>query len=264
MRALFLIALFFCINSQAREKLVITGSSTVAPVISDLAKLYESTHDDVRIDVQTGGSSRGIQDARRGSANIGMVSRSLKEKEGDLNGFVVAKDGLAVIVHKSNRVGELSSDQIQKIYSGTIKNWKEVGGADKPIVVVNKAEGRSTLELFLKFFRIKNSDIKASIVIGDNEQGIKTVSRNPYSIAYVSVGAAEYNASVGVPLKLLKFKGVEASVKNVANGSYPLMRNLTLVTKMKPMGLAKNFIDFVLSKQSGSVIREHYFVPSAK
>lgn len=248
----------------AREQIVITGSSTIAPVISDLAKMYESKHNKARIDVQTGGSSRGILDARKGLAQIGMVSRALKKSEADLHHFTLGKDGLAIIVHKSNPIGELTEDQIRKIYEKKITNWKTINGKDKKIVVVNKAEGRSTLELFLKFFKLKNSKIKPDIIIGDNEQGIKTVSKNPNAISYVSIGAAEYNASVGAPLKLLKFKGVEAKVQNVENGTYPLMRELNLVTKKPPKGLANKFIKYVLSKEATETIKDHYFVPINK
>ncbi|GAB4416309.1 MAG: phosphate ABC transporter substrate-binding protein [Bacteriovoracaceae bacterium] len=261
MRFLLAILIIWGFTAHAGEKIVITGSSTIAPVISDLAKIYEGKHSKVRIDVQTGGSSRGILDARKGLAQIGMVSRALKKNENDLKHFTLAKDGLAIIVHNSNPVTELTEDQIKQIYFKKITNWKTVNGEDKKIVVVNKAEGRSTLELFLKFFKLKNSQIEPDIIIGDNEQGIKTVSKNPNAIAYVSIGAAEYNASVGVPLKLLKFKGVEAKVQNVENGTYPLMRELNLVIREAPKGLAEKFIKYVLSKEASQTIKDHYFVP---
>lgn len=264
MRFLLAILIIWGFTANAGEKVIITGSSTIAPVISDLAKIYEGKHSKVRIDVQTGGSSRGILDARKGLAQIGMVSRALKKNENDLKHFTLAKDGLAIIVHKSNPVTELTEDQIKQIYVKKITNWKTVNGEDKKIVVVNKAEGRSTLELFLKFFKLKNSQIKPDIIIGDNEQGIKTVSKNPNAIAYVSIGAAEYNASVGVPLKLLKFKGVEAKVQNVENGTYPLVRELNLVTKEVPNGLVDKFIKYVLSKEASQTIKDYYFVPINK
>ncbi len=264
MRFILAILITWGFTAYAGEKVIITGSSTIAPVISDLAKIYEGKHSKVRIDVQTGGSSRGILDARKGLAQIGMVSRALKKNENDLKHFTLAKDGLAIIVHKSNPVTELTEDQIKQIYVKKITNWKTVNGEDKKIVVVNKAEGRSTLELFLKFFKLKNSQIKPDIIIGDNEQGIKTVSKNPNAIAYVSIGAAEYNASVGVPLKLLKFKGVDAKVQNVENGTYPLMRELNLVTREVPKGLADKFIKYVLSKEASQTIKDHYFVPINK
>ena len=261
MRFVLIFLLSFEFAAYGSDKIAITGSSTIAPVIGDLAKIFESRHRGTRIDVQTGGSSRGILDARKGLAQIGMVSRALKVSESDLKHYTLAKDGLAIIGHKSNPIEELTEEQIRNIYTEKISNWKLVGGSDKEIVVVNKAEGRSTLELFLKFFKLKNSEIKPDIIIGDNEQGIKTVSKNPNAIAYVSIGAAEYNASVGVPLKLLKFQGVAAQVKNVENGKYPLMRELNLVTKGTPQGLADKFIKFVQSKESYKTIKEHYFVP---
>lgn len=264
MKHFFLTVLFMLITSgvaHSKDKLIITGSSTVAPVISDLAKIYESMHEDVRIDVQTGGSSRGILDARKGISQIGMVSRSLNKDENDLTHFTLAKDGLAIIVHKSNPIAELTEDQVREIYTGKISNWKVFGGSDREIVIVNKAEGRSTLELFLGFFNLKNSEIEADVIIGDNEQGIKTVSKSPNAIGYVSVGAAEYNVSAGGALKLLKIRGIEATVNNVETGKYPLMRELNIVTKGVPTEVSRKFIEFVLSKEAHATIREHYFVP---
>lgn len=134
--------------SNLKGKLILTGSSTLAPLVSEIGKRFESLNPGVRIDVQTGGSSRGIVDARQGMSNIGMVSRSLKQKESDLNSFTIAKDGICVILHKSNSIKSLTDEEIKKIYTGVIKNWNEVGGEDSLITVVNKAEGRSTLELF--------------------------------------------------------------------------------------------------------------------
>lgn len=247
-------------SAEAKERIIITGSSTVAPVLSDLARLYEKTHPDIRIDVQSGGSSRGIADVRNNIAAVGMVSRALKEKESDLTPYTFARDGLSIILNAKNPVTKLTKQQIQDIYLGKISNWKELGGKDAKIVIVNKAEGRSTLELFLKFFALKNSEIKASIIIGDNEQGIKTVSKNPNAIGYVSVGAAEYNRSVGVPIKLLPYEGVSASVENVRNGSYSLLRDLNLVTSGPVLEPTKKFIAFVKSRSAKTTIKEHFFV----
>lgn len=261
---ILILSLLFCSQVYAVEKLVLTGSSTIAPVLSDIAKSFEKKNSNFRIDVQTGGSSRGVNDARKKLNDIGMVSRKLKDSEKDLSVYTIAKDGIALITHSENSISSLTETQVKQIYRGRIKNWKEVGGQDAAIVVVNKAEGRSTLELFLKFFKLKNSEINASVVIGDNEQGIKAVARNPNAIAYVSIGTAEFNQSVGTPIRLLDFKGVKASVKNVENGSYPISRELNLVTKDKPKSTAKLFIDYVLSKDASSIIREHYFVPVLK
>lgn len=194
-------------TDQLSGKLVITGASTLAPLISEIGKRFESLHPKVRVDVQTGGSSRGVADARQGLADIGMVSRAMKDEEKDLYAFPVARDGVGIILHKDNPVQALTDEQVVAIYTGKIINWKDVGGKDAPIAVVNKAEGRSTLEVFLHYFRLKNTDVKAQVVIGDNEQGVKTVAGNRNAIGYVSIGTAEYDESQGVPIKLLPTGG---------------------------------------------------------
>ncbi len=261
---LILMLLTASVALAVEQKLVLTGSSTLAPLATEIGKRFERQNPGVRVDVQSGGSSRGITDARSGLADIGLVSRALKEEEKDLKSFTVARDGIGMIVHKSNPVRELSDRQIIDIYTGKITNWRAVGGPDQPITVVNKAEGRSTLELFLHHFRLKNSDIKAQVVIGENQQGIKTVAGNRNAIGYVSIGTAEYEASQGVPIKLLPMAGVAASVENVRNGSFPLARPLNLVTKAEPQGLARRFIDFSRSESVHDLVEAQYFVPLAR
>ena len=249
---------------QPSGKLVLTGSSSVAPLVAEIGKRFEAKYPGTRVDVQSGGSARGLNDARQGLADIGMVSRALKKDEQDLHGYAIARDGITVIVHGTNPVTNLSDAQVMAIYTGKITDWREVGGNHAPITVVNKAEGRSTLELFLHYFKLKSPDIKAHVVIGDNEQGIKTVAGNPDAIGYVSVGAAEYNATHGVPLKLLPVSGVAATTDNIRNGSFPLSRLLTLVTKTPPQGLAKDFIAFARSKEVHDIVTKLGFVPLAE
>jgi phosphate transport system substrate-binding protein len=243
-------------------KLTLTGSSTIAPLVMEIGKRFERKHPGVRIDVQTGGSSRGVADAQKGLADIGLASRELKDDEkSTLKGFAIARDGVCVILNKSNPVNALSDEQVVSIYTGKATNWQDVGGSDKPITVVNKAEGRSTLELFAHYYKLKNPDIKASVIIGDNEQGIKTVAGNPDAIGYVSIGSAEYAATHGVAVKLLPMKGVAASIVNVRSGAFPLARPLNLVTKGEPAGLAKAFIDYCRLPEHHDIVKEQYFVP---
>jgi len=244
-------------------KLVITGASTLAPLIAEIGKRFESFHPAVRIDVQTGGSSRGVSDARQGLADIGMVSRSMKDDERDLAAFPVARDGVCIILHEENPVRALTDEQIVAIYTGKITNWNAVGWTDAPITVVTKAEGRSTLEVFLRYFTLKNVDVKAHVVIGDNEQGVKTVAGNRNAIGYVSIGTAEYDAAHGVPIQLLPIKGIAASTENVRKGIFPLSRSLHLVTRTALSGLAKAFIEYAQSKAVHDLINQQYFVPLA-
>ena len=248
---------------QLTGKLVITGASTLAPLIAEIGKRFESLHPTVRIDVQSGGSSRGVADARQGLADIGMVSRAMKEDERDLSAFPVARDGVCPILHRENPVQALTDEQVVAIYTGKITNWNAVGGNDAPITVVNKAEGRSTLEVFLHYFKLRNVDVKAQVVIGDNEQGVKTVAGNRNAIGYVSIGTAEYDETHGVPIKLLPIGGVAASTESVRKGVFPLSRPLHLVTRTAPPGLAKAFIEYAQSKAVHDLIRQQYFVPLA-
>lgn len=247
--------------SAASQRLVLTGSSTVAPLVGEMARRFESLNPGVRIDVQTGGSSRGINDVRNGVAGIGMVSRSLKQNEQDLHAFAIALDGISLIVHTNNSVVTLSQQQIVDIYTGKITNWKAVGGQDARITVVNKAEGRSTLELFLSYLQLRNSQIKPHVIIGDNPQGIKTIAGNPHAIGYVSIGAAEYEAERGVSIKLLPLNGMDASVANVRSGDFPLSRPLNLITRGPPASLSQRFVEFARSEQVHDLVEAQYFVP---
>ncbi len=245
------------------KKIVLTGSSTVAPLAAEIGKRFEKLNPGIRVDVQSGGSSRGITDARSGVADIGMASRPLKVEENDLFHFSIATDGVGIIVHQKNPIKKLSDEQIKAIFTGKISNWKEVGGEDKKITVVNKAEGRSTLELFLHYFQLKNTEIRAHVVIGDNQQGIKTVAGNPGAIGYVSIGTAEYEEAHKTPIRLMPMAEIAASTANVRDGRFPLSRPLNFVTKAKPVGVVKQFIEFAQSKAVDDLVQEQYFVPLA-
>jgi len=254
--------LLFGCGQSSTEKLTLTGSSTVAPLVAELGRAFEKRYNNVRVDVQSGGSSRGIADTRAGLASIGMVSRGLKPTETDLRVHTIAYDGITPIINKQNPVKTLSDEQLIGIYQGQIKNWQQVGGPQKPITVVNKAEGRSTLELFLTYFKLNNRMIKADIIIGDNQQGIKTVAGNQWAIGYVSVGSAEYERQHGSEIKLLGVGGVIASTESVKKQLYPLSRPLNLVTLKKPQGTSKAFIEFAQSAQAMAIIEQHYFIPA--
>jgi phosphate transport system substrate-binding protein len=247
-------------------RLTLSGASTAAPLVNEMARRYESRHPGVRIDVQTGGSSRGVADVRRGTVDIGMVSRPLGADESDLAAHRIAMDGVALIVHRDNGVSELTRQQIVDIYTGRIDNWSAVGRSSAPaaITVVNKADGRSTLELFLAHFKLKREDVRADVVIGENLHGIRTVAGDPNAIGYVSIGTAEFERSNGVPIKLLPLDGIEASTTNVLNGTFPLSRPLNLVTMGKRSPLVDAFIALATSRDVNDLVKAQFFVPIAE
>ncbi len=252
----------FAAAAHAGDRIVVTGSSTIAPLMAEIGKRYEKLHPGLRIDVQSGGSTRGVTDVRAGLSDIGMVSRAMTAGESDLLAYEIARDGVAIILHRDNPLTELSNRQIVDIYTGRATDWADVGGKPGKITVVNKAEGRSTLELFLAHFGLGVRDIVAHVVIGDNQQGIKTVSANPGAIGYVSIGTAEFEASVGTPVKLLGLEGVPASVANVKNGTYPLSRPLNLVVRPADRERLEPVTSFARSADVDDIVADQFFVPS--
>jgi len=245
----------------AGNRLTLTGSSTVAPLAAEIGKRFEELHHGIRIDVQTGGSSRGVRDARTGLADIGMVSRSLYDNEGDLKAYTIALDGVAMVLHKSNPVQALTTQQIVDIYTGKIRDWSAVGPGKGTIVVEHKAEGRSTLELFLDHFKIRAQDVRADAVVGDNQEAIKVIAGNPMAIGYVSIGAALFEAENGTPVKPLPLDGIEPTLDAVVSRRFPIARELNLVMKGEPQGLAKEFLAFAQSEAVDDLVKDLSYVP---
>jgi len=250
-------------SESKQQKLTITGASTIAPLVSELGKRFEQKHPGTRIDVHTGGSARGLADARQQLSDIGMVSKALsKEEQKGMRVFLIGRDGISVIVHADNPLDKITNNQVAAVYTGKIKNWQDLGGKDTTITTVHKAEGRSTLKLFLKHFDVENKAVKADIVIGDDQQGIKTVAGNPNAIGYVSIGSAQQDINQGVKVKLVSLDGVAATNATVEDGSFPLLRQLNLVTKGEPTNLTKEFIDFARAEENHDILRKENFVPT--
>ena len=272
--ALWMLGALLCLSGCNREtdqkteakavRVSVVGASTIAPLISELAKAYEREHPGIRIEVQAGGSARGIMDVRSGTAVLGMVSRELKPEERDLQHALIAKDGIGMIVNKSNPITGLTKEQVVGIYTGRITNWKDVGGDDSPITVVSKAEGRSTLEIFSGFFGIPYKDIRAHVIIGDNQQGIQTVAGSPAAVGYVSIGSAEYEADQGAAIRLIPLGDQIPSTAAVASGEYAISRDLNLVYKAPLTEPVQDFLAFARSNEAATFVTRMYFIPVTK
>ncbi|PAV26118.1 ABC transporter substrate-binding protein [Tamilnaduibacter salinus] len=244
------------------QSVSLSGSSTVAPLAQALGSAFEARHQGIEVDVQAGGSSRGINDAVTELVDIGMASRALRPDDPPLNSYTIAHDGITLITHRDNPVTSLSTEAVQRIYRGETTNWQELGGPDRPIVVVHKAEGRSTLELFLEHFKLNNRQVEPDVVIGGNHQGIKTVAGNRGAIGYVSIGTAQYEADQGAAIRLLPMGGITPTFENVAEGRFPLTRPLNLLVKGTPQEWEKAFIDFARSAEARDHVLSHFFVPA--
>ena len=245
------------------EKLSLSGSSTLAPLASEIAKLIEEDNPQMRIDVQTGGSSRGIADVRRGLVDIGMSSRKLHpQEEAGVNSHVVAFDGIAFVVHRDNPVSNLTQKEARAIYSGEITNWKQLSGHDASITVIDRAKGRSEKDLITDFLDLPAAKTKMNLVAGENQQCVKLVSGNKNAIVYLSIGTAEYESKNSGLLKLLSLDGIEASSQTVKEKTYPLRRPLLLISKEKQKKSSKTFLKLALSPKVNNLIEKFSFVPT--
>jgi phosphate transport system substrate-binding protein len=251
------------------QNLVLTGSAGMTPLLREMGKRFEESHPDVHVDVQARGSTSGAADARQGLADIGMVARNLKPDETMLHATPIARDGVCFLVHRSNPVASLRDDQIVSMYTGSVSNWKQVGGPDRPITLVQLAEGQvqgqgpALLELFLDHFKLKSTQIRADAIVQNSEQGIQAVAERPGAIGYVSCSRAE-GVGENVPIRVLSAGGITPTTEHVRDGTYPLSRPLNLVTRDEPKGLAKEFIDFARSNAAVDLIEKHHYVPLEK
>lgn len=230
-------------GAKASGRVTVAGSSTLLPIIQAASEEYVKGHKEVKIDVQGGGSSVGIESAINGTAAIGMSSREPTEEEMG-KGLVktpVAVDAIAIIVNRDNPVDALTSEQARKIFSGKISNWRAVGGKDEEIILINRDEASGTREAFAKLLMGDNDFLKKAIIQPGSGQVRSVVGGTPGGIGYLSRGYVDKE------VKVVALDGVKPSIATIKKGSYSLSRTLYLVTKGKPRGLAKEFIGFVLT-----------------
>ncbi|MCX5779289.1 MAG: phosphate ABC transporter substrate-binding protein [Firmicutes bacterium] len=230
--------------------LTIAGSTSVQPFSDVLAEQLMKDNPGLKINVQGGGSSVGVTSALSGAAGLGSISRALTadEKAQGLVDTTIALDGIAVIVHPSNPIKALTSDQVMNIYLGNIKNWKDVGGSDAPITLVSREAGSGTLDAFTTLVMQKKEALPTAIVQNSTGAVATTVAGDKNAIGYVSL------SSVKPTVKALDINGVAATEPNVKNGTYKIQRPFIYITKGAPTGLAQSFLDFVLSPAGQKII----------
>jgi len=241
-----------------QEKISIAGSTSVQPVAEKLAQKYMETHPDVKINVQGGGSSVGIKSAQDGTADIGTSSKELNadEKKG-LNEYLIGKDGIVIAVNTKNSVSDLTEDQVKDIFSGKIKNWKEVGGVNAPINVLTREDGSGTRKAFEEIVMGKDTKIKSDAIVQSSTEAVKqAVAQDPNAIGYISL------AHMSSDVKALKIGGITPSEQTVSDGSYKIQRPFLFLTKGEPKGVIKEFIDWVLGPEGQAIVKEEKVVPA--
>ena len=256
--SLVFILLFTGACQRSRAGITVAGSTSIEPFAELLAEEYMSRNPASHIYVQGGGSTTGIEAAMTHAANIGMSSRSLLPKEQTLSALMIAKDAITIIVNPNNPIDDLSMDQVRSVFSGKVRNWKELGGLPRPIVLVNREEGSGTRESFQKFVMEKEEISLDSLVQNTNGAIRQVVSNDPNAIGYLSLGL------VNDQVKALKISGVEPDVANSESGKYALVRPFLFVLDGEPTGEAKAFLDFVLSPTAQKLLAKEGLVPVAK
>jgi len=247
--------------TQSSKQTVSTdGSTSMEKVIGYLSESYMADHDNVTVTYNPTGSGSGIQAVAEGRCDIGLASRNLKADEKEtLNETVVAVDGIAVIVNNENTAEDLTVEQIAAIYKGEITNWKELGGADAPIVLIGREAASGTRDGFEAITDTKDL-CKYAQELTSTGDVVQTVSANPNAIGYASL------ASVGDTVKALKVEGVAPAEETIQNGEYKIQRDFIFVTrKDKPLSkAAQDFFDYAVSGRADDLIVKAGAVPVKK
>lgn len=234
--------------------ITIAGSTTVQPLAEKLAGVFEEDNPDASILVQGGGSSVGVTAAADGTVDIGAASRELKESEPALVKHLLARDGVAIVVHPSNEVTGLTTEQVRDIFAGVITNWNEVGGTDKSITVIAREEASGTRAAFEELV-MEDELITAEAILQISNGSLRmAVSTTPASIGFLSFGYLDSS------VEALAIDGVEATAENAKDGSYPVVRPLYLLTKEEPEGLTKDFIDFCLGEDGQEIVSQEGYI----
>lgn len=234
------------------------GSTSMEKVIGSLKETFEAENKEITVTYNPTGSGTGITAVAEGRCDIGLSSRDLKDEETakGLEGTVIAYDGIALIVNPENTVDDLTIEEIAKIYTGEITNWKEVGGQDAEIVLIGREAGSGTRDGFESITGTAEN-CKYRQELTSTGDVIATVAGNPAAIGYASL------ASVQDSVKVLKVDGVTPGEATIQDGSYKVQRDFVLVTKKdtKLSDAAQKFFDYITSGDAAEVIRNAGAVP---
>lgn len=235
--------------------LSVIGSTSIQPFAELLAEDYQRIFPGRAVDVQGGGSTAGLVAVSSGLADIGTCSRSLKPEEAaQFKAVLIARDGLSVIVHPSNSINALTSSQIQQLFSGQVRNWKELGGPDRAVWPITREEGSGTRESFMNLV-MKDRRISRRALVQESNGTVRELVRTiPGAVGYISLGLVDRQ------VKALDIDGVTPTAANVVAGSYHLARPLLFVTRGDPSPQAQQFIDYVLSPQGQKTLESEGLV----
>ena len=257
------------LSTGQKQSIRISGSTTVLPIVQKAADQYMETHSDADIQISGGGSGVGIQAIGAKTVDIGMSSRDVtKDEMTKYPSFVVttvAQDGIAVVVNPANEIKFITQDQVKGIYLGTITKWTEINGANVPgtnnqIVVIGRDSASGTRVYFDEVILSKATPTKNMLEKNSNGAILQTVAQTPGSIGYVSIGFVS-NDVKPLPIWWNSQQFIAPTLDNVKNRTYPISRDLYVITNGKPTGLTGDFIKYILSPEGQKIVADEGYVP---
>lgn len=268
---LFLVILLAGITSEARESIVVvSGSSTVMPLAELAAEEYNIMQDDYTVNVKSGGSGVGIVDVAEGRSDIAMASREVKLEERQRYEtptlrFIeqtVGFDAICLVVSEDvydSGITSLTTDEVRRIYSGDIANWKDLGGPDMEIFAIGRRPGSGTRDTFNE------------IIMGSREAETPGVSYDCGESSEVKFSTRKSDNAIGYmgysfvmtgDTKVVSLDGIAPTIENIKSGAYPLARKLYFIILGNPTPGAKSFIDYILSPLGQNIAIENGFIPA--
>ncbi|MEH7226352.1 phosphate ABC transporter substrate-binding protein [Bacillus sp. JJ1566] len=236
----------------------VSGSTSVGPLAEKIAEKFQEASN-VKVEINQIGSSAGIQNAINGVSEIGMSSRDLKEEEiaSGLTETIIAYDGIVVVTHPTNKVKNLTMEQVKSIFTGEVTNWKELGGDDMEIVVVSREDGSGSRDAFQEIVGYSSGELVRSAIIASGNGNIKTtVAGNKHAVGFISF---EY---IDSSISTIDINGVEATAENVLQQKYSLSRPFLFVHKEDQISDAgKQYIDYILSPDGQAIVAETGAIP---
>lgn len=244
-------------ESGLEGTITMAGSTSVQPLSEELAAVFMEEHQGARLEVSGGGSGSGVTAAQENTADFGAASREIRDDETGIDHYVIAIDGIAIIVHPDNDgVDDLSVADVQNIFTGQITNWSEVGGADEDIVVVSREEGSGTRGAFDDIVLGDEALVDTALIQNSGGAVRESVASEANAVGYLSTG------SLNDDVKAVNIDGVEPTPENIVAGDYTVARPFNYMSnENEPLSeLAQAFLDFVLSKEGQDVVEEQGYV----
>ena len=251
-------------NSDYSGTITASGSTALQPLVEQAAEAFNEKYPYAIINVQGGGSGTGLSQVMEGAVDIGNSDIFANEKTGinteQLVDHKVCVVGIAIIVNKGINIDSITKQQLIDIFTGKIKNWKEVGGPDLAVILINRAKSSGTRKVFKKYALDDNEEAEGASLVQDSNGAVKnTIIATKGTIGYMAL--PYLTADVMQQLKVLKLDNTEPSKDNIISGKYPVWAYEHMYTKGTAKSLTKSFIDYVLGNEGKKIIDGMGYIP---